>query len=224
MQTTWGSKRQQPLRQESTIAWSAETKPVPSIMIFITPLIIIAASIPATIGVATIHIRKLILKMDRREVRPRNQHRAVQALQAMDNPCDLTTAPVASNSPNPVTRNHLQQARRHKYASKMAALCTATLVGVEIKTEANRAVIAHFVNQQMALDNVRLVDRTAIRECTIMFVFTPTRERVYYNQLAQSEVFIDREVAGTRQYRSTRSWLDWFDLRFKDRRDPIRPC
>jgi len=195
-------------------------------MIFLTTAIIIAASgLPATIGLAIVHVRTIIKRIDRREVQPRDQHRAVQALQAMDNPCGLTTIPLPSSSNNPVTRSHQLRARRHKYASKMAALCMASIVGVDIKTEANKAVIAHFVNRQMELDNVRLVDRTAIRECTIMFVFTPTRERVYYNRLAQSEEFIDRETAGTRQYRSTRSWSNWiFAWRFKDRRDPVRNC
>lgn len=180
--------------------------------------------ISVTIGFLAVKLRSFIKKVDRREVQPRIQLRAVQALRAMDDPSDSTTAPVASSSLNPVIRNHQTHARRHTYASKMAALCKSRIVGVEVKTKANEAVIAHFVNQQMALDNVRLVDQEAIRLCTIMFVHTPSRERVLYNMIAQSEAFIDRETAGTRQYRSTRSWYDWFTLRFKDRRDPIGPC
>lgn len=193
-------------------------------MIFLTTtalLITAGISTPLTMGAVVIQIRKFIRTIDRREVSTRMQQMAVQAIDQLDNPSGSTTAPVAPVSQNPRTRKQQQMQRRHKYASKLAVMCRANINGVERKTEANRAVIAHFVNRQMAIDNVRICDMNAIRRATILFVFTPTEDDVFYSAMEHSIPFIDREVAGNRDYRSTRSWYDWFTLRFKTRSDPV---
>lgn len=188
---------------------------------FTTAAIIIFAGAPATMVAAGIHVMKLIRKIDRRVVQHDVQQEAMQVLMELDHPSDSNTPPQATVLGNPPDQIQTVRKKRRTYASKLAVMCEMAIPGVTKKTEANKAVIAHFVSRQMKLDNVRICDQREILLATTLFVFTPSAIDVHYRRLEQSAAIIDREVAGNRQYRTIRSWRDWFSLRFKSRSDPV---
>jgi len=159
-------------------------------------------------------------KYDRREVKDRLQQMAPQAMDELDNPSSSATPPSGKVSKHPGAIQ-LRRRQRHRYASRLAAECKLHINGVESKTAANDAVIAHFINKRMLADNVRLCDTEAIRLAATLFIHTPTAEAVFYKQLSNTTAFIDRETAGHREYWTTRSIWDWFTLKFKTQGDPI---
>lgn len=182
-------------------------------------LTITAISITALTNMAAISygIRNLVRALDRREVAQEIQDQAEQLVEELDNPDDIDPSQIEVVAGNPA----LTKRYRNRYASKLACMCRASITGCTVRTDRNLATVEGFINTQMKIDNVRIRDRDAVRLAATLFVFTPTAIAVEFRQLEQSIPFIDRVTAGTRNYRSTRTWSDWLTLRFKSRNEPF---